>query len=219
MNGKSTHWHWKVNDYGYRHMPFSFRAVNAEGSQNDQLYGGFYTGQFWISDSSTDPRGSHTSLHVTHTTPALPTRTPDSSDQVSSPEHRELSPRSKAGIGVGVAISALLIATTAAWLVRRRRRYRQNDSPYLDSKAELQGHGMKKFLPRVAEIGIDGDVFEVQGAARPAEVLNTVRTYELGSGTSNFHEADGNDQKPEMDGGYRGVEIACLRGLKSGVRK
>ncbi|KAL1582914.1 hypothetical protein WHR41_08429 [Cladosporium halotolerans] len=43
-----TWWEWEVDDNGDNSQPFSFRAVNAQGTQEDKIGGGFYTGQFWI---------------------------------------------------------------------------------------------------------------------------------------------------------------------------
>ncbi|KAH0032184.1 hypothetical protein KCU78_g2645, partial [Aureobasidium melanogenum] len=49
-----TFFTWTVNDSGNNTLPFSFRAVNALGTIQQQAGGGFYTGQFWIRDDSAD---------------------------------------------------------------------------------------------------------------------------------------------------------------------
>ncbi|KAI4762619.1 hypothetical protein E4T52_10744 [Aureobasidium sp. EXF-3400] len=59
---------WTVDDYGNNSLPFSFRAVNAEGTVDEQAGGGFYTGQFWIRDDTVAPPSS-TPITTTTTSP------------------------------------------------------------------------------------------------------------------------------------------------------
>ena len=54
-----------------------------------------------------------------------------------------MSTGAQAGIGVGVSVAGLAILMLVGWLVSwRKRRQKDNpQSPYIDSKAELEGHG------------------------------------------------------------------------------
>ncbi|OQO00833.1 hypothetical protein B0A48_13520 [Cryoendolithus antarcticus] len=48
-----TWWLWDpIDDHGHNSLPFSFRAVNAGGSADEQKSDGFYTGQFWLQEEA-----------------------------------------------------------------------------------------------------------------------------------------------------------------------
>lgn len=48
VSSTKTSWEWEVSANGNNSLPFSFRVVNAEGTEEDLRGGGFYTGQFWV---------------------------------------------------------------------------------------------------------------------------------------------------------------------------
>ncbi|KAH0343425.1 hypothetical protein KCU81_g5210, partial [Aureobasidium melanogenum] len=81
----NTFFTWTVDDSGNNSLPFSFRAVNALGTIQQQAGGGFYTGQFWIRD---DPNTTLvTTETTTHTSPqssAIPTTTTTSESSSSA---------------------------------------------------------------------------------------------------------------------------------------
>nr|OQO15477.1 hypothetical protein B0A51_16457 [Rachicladosporium sp. CCFEE 5018] len=61
-----TWWLWDpIDDHGHNALPFSFRAVNAGGTADEQKSDGFYTGQFWLQEEA-----------VVATTTAAPTTSP-----------------------------------------------------------------------------------------------------------------------------------------------
>lgn len=49
-----TYYEWEVDDNGNNTRPFNFRIVNAGGTSEDLIGGGFYTGQFWIKRDAVD---------------------------------------------------------------------------------------------------------------------------------------------------------------------
>jgi len=52
VGSTKTFWEWDVDDNGNNSLPFSFRIVNAEGTDEELTGGGFYTGQFWVRNES-----------------------------------------------------------------------------------------------------------------------------------------------------------------------
>ncbi|KAM0717482.1 hypothetical protein Q7P37_007334 [Cladosporium fusiforme] len=70
---------WEVDDNGNNTRPFSFRIVNAEGTNDDLIGGGFYTGQFWVRRESVDTTTSSTSSVPVTTTSSIEESTKTSS--------------------------------------------------------------------------------------------------------------------------------------------
>jgi hypothetical protein len=134
-----------VDDHGNNSLPFSFRAVNARGSQSEQESGGFYTSQFWIDDpnvskSSTITNtntGSHTtvsatSLATTHTHASKTSAAASTSSSKNSSDSNDVAVG--AGVGVGVGAALLIGGAFAGWMIyrRKKRRDQQNSTsgPY-----------------------------------------------------------------------------------------
>jgi hypothetical protein len=81
-----TWFEWEVSAYGNNSQPFSFRAVNAQGTAQEKSGGGFYTGQFWVrQESSADDKPSSTATTASPTTAASSeTPKPETTDQKAS---------------------------------------------------------------------------------------------------------------------------------------
>ncbi|KAG9961366.1 hypothetical protein KCU61_g5682, partial [Aureobasidium melanogenum] len=71
-----TFFPWTVDDAGNNSLPFTFRAVNATGTSQQQASGGFITGQFWIRDNlDSTPVATQTTTHTDFQSSAMPTTT------------------------------------------------------------------------------------------------------------------------------------------------
>lgn len=220
-----TSWEWTVVAKPDNNRPFSFRAVNAEGSQDDQLYGGFYTGQFWISEpdssstittsqsltrttlsASTSPTRSHTA-----TTSSTASSTPiGSSNDDNSDDNSTVAVGAGVGVGVGAAV---LIAGAGAWFFIHRRK-RKNQAPssgynpasqgppstYQDSMSTQQwvNNQQQWPTPNMSHASPPPNNYYYGGAPPPMKSPPS----ELGQ-PHYFVEAPGSQVEPrEMDGGF-----------------
>ncbi|CAK3899481.1 hypothetical protein B0A51_16457 [Lecanosticta acicola] len=144
ISGTTQDWYlWTVNDDNNNTRPFSFRAVSTDGTQQQQRQGGFYTGQFWIQDSSNPGRGSSATTTTTATTSAasvigasttplsasaLGNAASQTASSTASPSSSSSATSSSSngtaigvGVGVGVGVALLIIAGFAFWFIRRNK--------------------------------------------------------------------------------------------------
>ena len=115
-------------------MPWSFRATNPNGSDDDQLYGGFFTGQFWIehpkgSSSASIPAtagGSRTTIGSAATTGRHHTASASSGAGGSKPKDSQDPGSSSvavgAGVGVGCGVLIIALGVFGFWFYRRRNK-------------------------------------------------------------------------------------------------
>ena len=123
-------------------VPYLFRIVNAEGTQDDVLNGGFESSVFWIRNPSaslssslpgpTAHIGSQSSSSAPTTSHGTPTTisSPDRGTDISKKDSGSSSVAVGAGVGVGVGVAVIAAGLGIFWFIRRRNKSSQQQQQW-----------------------------------------------------------------------------------------
>ena len=153
--------------------PYAIRAVNAQGTANDQDAYGFWSRLFWIQPSATSSSSSisTTTAISTSTSAPLPTASQETQDDAND---------TAIGVGVGVGVGVSLLLLAAAFFWRRhhnKKRRRECLATYTDSNSP-NDHSLAFISPVIKEESPRPHEMEVRN--RPVEISATqTEPYEL----------------------------------------
>ena len=131
--------------------PFLFRAVNAQGSDDEQQHGGFYTRLFWVRATTTTTLSTLTSVSTTgnllpssasQTSASRPTKASTSPSNTPSPAGSGSNNSVAIGVGVGVGVGVALLGVGGFFLWRRyhKKMKEKHARPQSEAVSSTPGH-------------------------------------------------------------------------------
>jgi hypothetical protein len=132
--------------------PFLFRAVNAQGSDDEQQHGGFYTRLFWVRPTTTTTLSTLTSVSTTgnllpssasQTSTSRSTKASTSPSSTPSPAGSGSNNSVAIGVGVGVGVGVALLGIGGFFLWRRyhKKMKEKYARPQSEAVSSTPGHG------------------------------------------------------------------------------
>ena len=133
--------------------PLLFRAVNAQGSDDEQQHGGFYTRQFWIRPTTESTTTLSTLTSVSTTGNLLPSSASQTSTSTTMKASTSPSSTSKpagsgsdnsvaigVGVGVGVGVALLGIGGFFLWRRYHKKMKEKSSRPQSEVVSSTPGH-------------------------------------------------------------------------------
>lgn len=135
VNYAQSWYNWQVDGHNNLTKPFLFRVVNALGTEEEQLYGGFDSEQFYIAaaqgaSATKTSAFSSTTLRSGGATSAAAATSTSSGDASSDDSSGGLSSGASIGIGagIGVGVGLMLLAGVAFFFWRRHNKRKEREA-------------------------------------------------------------------------------------------